>query len=406
MQSSNAIDGLPGPSGSQDNSHGASSSATNNSQGYHRRIKNRVRIDPIVVALDDAREDLAARDALLEQVERHIGPEVVQRIVQDLRGDQPPAAPEPPEPAAPELPAPEAAAIDIGGGVPEPENADTTSGGDVEQTGAVAGPRNVDVRQTSSGEQLLYCPYTQVLLGCADRDDSPAASTPGFFRTTLDLAAARIRRFSNHPQTRAVVAHVQQAVRTARPHVVTGAILVAKFAIEHLIAKNTKLDKDTKPLTSEPLCNEFKQTPFYREASTFHPANRCMPKEIETNPFFVYEPADIALRVRKQVGFWPILFHWRATCWVKPDVMLFGRLRQEALFLPRQPKLLLTLKNKATRILADYDLRNYSPNEICTIVNHTVLAVYNSCVSDDLITNLLSEAQVSRKYERYNNHVK
>lgn len=84
---------------------------------------------------------------------------------------------------------------------------------------------------------------------------------------------------------------------------------------------------------------------------------------------------------------------------------LYGRLRGDTLFQPRNEKLLITMRNKAFRYLAEFDTSMYSSEEIADIVEETVIAAWVPSARQCFRMAKCKQAAASLAVAAYNNEL-
>lgn len=87
------------------------------------------------------------------------------------------------------------------------------------------------------------------------------------------------------------------------------------------------------------------------------------------------------------------------------DRYLYGRLRGDTLFQERNGKLLMTMRNKAYRYLAEFDTSEYTSEMIADIVERTVLAAYTPSARQLKRVALLKHKAVSSSVAAFNKYL-
>lgn len=90
---------------------------------------------------------------------------------------------------------------------------------------------------------------------------------------------------------------------------------------------------------------------------------------------------------------------------IKYDSYLYGRLRGDALFQPRNPKLLITLRNKAFRYLAEFDTSRYTSEFVTDVVEKTCIAVYHPSARQLNRVAMLKHRACTSAVSAYNNYL-
>lgn len=85
--------------------------------------------------------------------------------------------------------------------------------------------------------------------------------------------------------------------------------------------------------------------------------------------------------------------------------MLYQRLALEAAFQPRTPKLLLTLKHKAIRILGEYDTTNLTPAAYRKMITDSVVMAYYGSSEEKKYARMLDDSWLRRRVARLNKYL-
>lgn len=85
------------------------------------------------------------------------------------------------------------------------------------------------------------------------------------------------------------------------------------------------------------------------------------------------------------------------------DKYLYGRLRADSLFQERNSRLKITLRNKALRYLAEFDCSRHESDDIATIIEDTVMAVYVGSDADMKKLKLYTNSTVTKRVA-FRNH--
>lgn len=175
---------------------------------------------------------------------------------------------------------------------------------------------------------------------------------------------------------------------------------VDKHVKSVLFSDTTRRAVETSAIEKSRTDAGFKKIPRHREQSARNFLN-CLPNpEFKDAPLFCKEPFEYVY----EKSTWCCFTTTSGT--IHPDAMLTGVLAREALFKPRKPALLEQLKNKAMRVLADYDLTAYSSQHITDIISASVAYVYAGTPSEMEISSIMAHEAYRDQVSKLNSRLK
>ncbi|QKN22718.1 hypothetical protein [Erysiphe necator associated tombus-like virus 1] len=148
----------------------------------------------------------------------------------------------------------------------------------------------------------------------------------------------------------------------------------------------------------------LRQQPRYLEASAVLRTNAALNEATRDLPTFVPRLAVMnGESFKNSVLRW--LSRYVALPQVRVDTHLAGLMATEAVFKPRNIKLLLSLINYGKRVMADYDKRTVTSAQEHSIITETALAVYAITPVEGKYRDWLTHPTVRRRIEEYNREI-
>lgn len=141
----------------------------------------------------------------------------------------------------------------------------------------------------------------------------------------------------------------------------------------------------------------LKKIPRYREASTYQFVNCKLNQDFGDSTLFKKDPQPFEYTSKS----WFCCIPDR-TVELEYDAMLAGVLAREAIFKPRKPALLEQLRNKANRVMADYDVSAYTSQQITDIIANTVAYVYAGTPAEHYLANVMQSKGYRASVDKLN----